>query len=217
MVRVDFCFRGCWVQGHAPLPRGERGGSRVKGKRKLPGNFFGDRHFSGGTKTRRARPCPREGRSPLALHDAGSLPRLRCTAAGGDAQGALPSIFFRYVGSLGRLRSVRPKWIRLCRSANFSSKSVSYSFHVTPSTPGAASRFRAKKLSRSGLTVTWLKPRSEPRPLVLMGCHSHTPRWRPRARPCMTRGQDGSLNPSCVTFPFTTPRRFIPAHSAPRP
>src|SRR5262244_3775388 len=31
----------------------------------------------------------------------------------------------------------------------------------------------------------------------------------------MTRGQDGSLLPSCVTLAFTTPRRFIPAHSAP--
>jgi hypothetical protein len=30
----------------------------------------------------------------------------------------------------------------------------------------------------------------------------------------MTRGQDGSLGLSCVTLPFTTPRRFIPAHSA---
>src|ERR1700674_4846270 len=28
----------------------------------------------------------------------------------------------------------------------------------------------------------------------------------------MTRGQDGSLRPSCVTLAFTTPRRFIPAH-----
>jgi tetratricopeptide (TPR) repeat protein len=30
----------------------------------------------------------------------------------------------------------------------------------------------------------------------------------------MTRGQDGSLLLSCVTLSFTTPRRFIPAHSA---
>jgi len=29
----------------------------------------------------------------------------------------------------------------------------------------------------------------------------------------MTRGQDGSLSLACVTFTFTTPRRFIPAHS----
>src|SRR5687768_7868090 len=28
----------------------------------------------------------------------------------------------------------------------------------------------------------------------------------------MTRGQDGSLDLSCVTLAFTTPRRFIPAH-----
>jgi hypothetical protein len=30
----------------------------------------------------------------------------------------------------------------------------------------------------------------------------------------MTRGQDGSLLLSCMTLSFTTPRRFIPAHSA---
>src|SRR5438132_4800884 len=41
-----------------------------------------------------------------------------------------------------------------------------------------------------------------------------TLRWQPRGSPCMTRGQDGSLLPSCVTLSFTTPRRFIPAHSA---
>src|SRR5579863_6065928 len=28
----------------------------------------------------------------------------------------------------------------------------------------------------------------------------------------MTRGQDGSLRPSCMTLAFTTPRRVIPAH-----
>src|SRR5262249_51680429 len=41
-----------------------------------------------------------------------------------------------------------------------------------------------------------------------------TLRWQPRGWPRMTRGQDGSLNLSCMTLPFTTPRRFIPAHSA---
>src|SRR6266851_8426166 len=40
-----------------------------------------------------------------------------------------------------------------------------------------------------------------------------TLRWRPCGRPRMTRGQDGSLLLSCVTLSFTTPRRFIPAHS----
>ena len=42
-----------------------------------------------------------------------------------------------------------------------------------------------------------------------------TLRWQPRGWPCMTRGQDGSLRLSCMTLSFTTPRRFIPAHSAP--
>jgi hypothetical protein len=49
---------------------------------------------------------------------------------------------------------------------------------------------------------------------------------RPACAPCqrfdgmpcgwsrMTRGQDGSLLLSCMTLSFTTPRRFIPAHSA---
>jgi hypothetical protein len=41
-----------------------------------------------------------------------------------------------------------------------------------------------------------------------------TPRWLLHDRPRMTRGQDGSLGLSCVTLPFTTRRRFIPAHSA---
>jgi len=40
-----------------------------------------------------------------------------------------------------------------------------------------------------------------------------TLRWMPRGRPRMTRGQDGWLVLSCVTLSFTTPRRFIPAHT----
>jgi hypothetical protein len=40
-----------------------------------------------------------------------------------------------------------------------------------------------------------------------------TLRWPPRGWPRMTRGQDGSLLLSCVTLSFTTPRRFIPAHT----
>ena len=46
----------------------------------------------------------------------------------------------------------------------------------------------------------------------------HVPLSTLRLQPCdckrMTRGQDGSLLLSCVTLSFTTPRRFIPAHSA---
>src|SRR5216683_1677462 len=42
-----------------------------------------------------------------------------------------------------------------------------------------------------------------------------TLRWQPCGRPRMTRGQDGSLLLSCVTLSFSTPRRFIPAHSTP--
>jgi hypothetical protein len=41
-----------------------------------------------------------------------------------------------------------------------------------------------------------------------------TLRWQPYGRPRMTRVQDGSLHLSCMTLSFTTPRRFIPAHSA---
>src|SRR5579875_3664 len=39
-----------------------------------------------------------------------------------------------------------------------------------------------------------------------------TLRTQPRGWLRMTRGQDGSLDLSCVTLSFTTPRRFIPAH-----
>jgi len=42
-----------------------------------------------------------------------------------------------------------------------------------------------------------------------------TLRCQPYGWPRMTRGQDGSLLLSCVTLSFTTPRRFIPAHSTP--
>src|SRR6202051_2493078 len=37
---------------------------------------------------------------------------------------------------------------------------------------------------------------------------------RPRDRPRMARGQDGSLLLSCMTLTFTTPRRFIPTLSS---
>jgi hypothetical protein len=42
-----------------------------------------------------------------------------------------------------------------------------------------------------------------------------TLRWQPCGCPRMTRGRDGSLRLSFMTLSFTTPRRFIPAHSAP--
>ena len=45
----------------------------------------------------------------------------------------------------------------------------------------------------------------------------HVPLSTLHVQPCdcprMTRGQDGSLGLACVTFTFTTPRRFTPAHS----
>ena len=47
-------------------------------------------------------------------------------------------------------------------------------------------------------------------------CPCPTLRVRPRGRPRMARGQDGSLRLSCVTLSFTAPRRFIPTLSSPQ-
>src|ERR1700694_3555097 len=62
-----------------------------------------------------------------------------------DAQRTLPPVRLRYVDS--------PRG--LCRSINRSSNPVSSSCHVTPSTPGAACRFNAQKLSHSRSTLIW--------------------------------------------------------------
>src|SRR5581483_10111521 len=48
-----------------------------------------------------------------------------------------------------------PRCTRLCRSFSLSSSPMAYSCHVIPSTPGAAFRFNALKLSRSSSGVTW--------------------------------------------------------------
>ena len=37
--------------------------------------------------------------------------------------------------------------------------------------------------------------------------------YQPVVKVCLHRGQDGSLLHSCMTLSFTTPRRFIPAHT----
>ena len=56
-----------------------------------------------------------------------------------------------------RLRPIRSPVTRPCRSSKRSSSPSPYSRHVTPSTPGAASRFKARYASFSTSGVMWCK------------------------------------------------------------
>ena len=69
-----------------------------------------------------------------------------------DAQRTLPSIGFRNVHSSRRLRPVRTTMYAAVQIDKPILQPVSYSRHVTPSTPGAAFFFNASKLSRSRST-----------------------------------------------------------------
>src|ERR1700730_12615146 len=69
----------------------------------------------------------------------------------------------------------------------------------------------AERLLKSlpGPTTPLTAPPKLPQPLVQYA----TLQVRPRDRPHMGRGQDGSLLLSCMNLSFTTSRRFIPTLS----
>src|SRR5205823_2266501 len=71
-----------------------------------------------------------------------------------DAQRSLPSVGLWNIHSPRRLCPVRATVDPVVQIGNRPSNPVSYSRHVTPSTPGAAFFFNASKLSRSRLSVT---------------------------------------------------------------
>jgi hypothetical protein len=65
-----------------------------------------------------------------------------------------PSVLGMYTLRDGLARYA-PWCRRRCRSRRFSSRCSAYCSHVTPSTPGAASRFRARNAVRSRSMSTW--------------------------------------------------------------
>ena len=91
---------------------------------------------------------------------------------------------------------------RLCRSTSRSSSPDSYSCHVTPSTPGAAFRFNAKKLSRSRSTVRWWS-RAVNRSCFLSFAACRTPfnPWDMRFPLCVGCMLDGTMFSSVCALP----------------
>ncbi len=72
-----------------------------------------------------------------------------------DAQRTLPPVGLRYIDSPRGLCPIRSPVHPAVQIGDPILQPGPYSCHVTPSTPGAAFRFNAKKLSRSRSTVRW--------------------------------------------------------------
>ncbi len=96
-----------------------------------------------------------------------------------------PSAFGMYVRRDGWGRYA-PRWTRPCRSASLGSSSASYSPHVMPSTPAAASRRNAKNAARKLSGLTWWSSavnRSSFR--CLAACRTRSSAWVTRSRFCV--------------------------------
>src|SRR5215813_2302275 len=79
-----------------------------------------------------------------------------------------------------------PRWTRECRSVRFRSRSASYSFHVSPSTPGAASRLSAKNDSRNRSMLRWWKSDVNFSSfLCLAACRTRSSACVTRTQPCV--------------------------------
>src|SRR6266849_2982187 len=106
------------------------------------------------------------------------------------------------------------------RASMGSPGSCAWSFHTclgsqTARSPADAGEWRIRRccLPPCG-TTSALRSRLFRSSIPSLHVPLSTLRRQPCGSPRMTRGQDGSLLLSCVTLSFTTPRRFIPAHSA---
>src|SRR5262247_3678809 len=96
-----------------------------------------------------------------------------------------PSAFGIYVRRDGSARYA-PRWTREARSVSFRSRSASYSFHVSPSTPGAASRLSAKNASRNRSTLRWWKSAVNFSSfLCLAACRTRSSACVTRTQPCV--------------------------------
>src|SRR5271165_880453 len=84
-----------------------------------------------------------------------------------------PYTFSMYTHREGSARYA-PRLTRLCRSVIRPSSPVSYSSHVMPSTPGAAFRFKERKLSLSRIDGHVMEQRSELQLLTFPCCFPHT-------------------------------------------
>src|SRR6266849_4606978 len=98
-----------------------------------------------------------------------------------------------------------PRCTRLCRSTSRSSNPASYSCHVTPSTPGEACRFKAKKLSPSRPTLRWWS-RAVNRSCFLSFATCRTPfnPWDIRFPLCVGGMLDGTMFSSVCALPSPT-------------
>ena len=115
-----------------------------------------------------------------------------------------PSGLGMYVRFEGWARYV-PLCTLSCRSSTFSPSPSRYCFQVTPSTPGAACRFRAKKLSLSAAGVTWCSKAVNRAPLSFLAtfCTRCSP-GDTLFRPCVRGVAICSVFPLVGRLPSTT-------------
>src|SRR5580700_7754765 len=108
---------------------------------------------------------------------------------GCDAQGALPSIGFRDVGSLGRLRSIRPSVdsaVQICQLL-IQVRLVLLPRHAIHSR--CSSSLQGVVAVAQQMDRDVVEQRGEPRPLIFTGCLTHTEQVAQLADPALSPGR----------------------------
>ena len=113
---------------------------------------------------------------------------------GCDAQGALPSIGFRDVGSLGRLRSIRASMDSAMQVCQFLLQARLVLFPRHPIHSGRSILLQSVVAVPQQTDRDMVEQRGEPRPLVFTCCFTHTQQAAHLADPALSPGRGRLLD-----------------------